>query len=67
MKANAELSPLTGSWRKSSRSNGTGNCVEVSVGPAVGVRDTKDRHGGMLMFGERAWADFLAHLKAKRS
>ncbi|RCW42803.1 uncharacterized protein DUF397 [Halopolyspora algeriensis] len=67
MKANSEPQPLTGDWRKSSRSNGTGNCVEVSVGPVVGVRDTKNRHGGVLVFGERAWADFLAHLKADRS
>lgn len=53
-------------WRSSSYSGPQGNCVEVAVGPVVGVRDTKDREGGTLLFGQRAWSDFLAGLRATR-
>jgi len=51
-------------WRKSSRSiGGNDNCVEVSStvdGTAVGVRDSKDRAGAVLIFASRAWARFIA-------
>ncbi|MEV0705441.1 DUF397 domain-containing protein [Saccharopolyspora sp. NPDC050389] len=37
-------------WRKSSRSNGAQNCVEIALAAGlVGVRDTKDRDGGTLV------------------
>jgi hypothetical protein len=52
-------------WRKStySGSNG-GNCVEVGGnGPAVMVRDTKDRAGAALAFGPDAWRRFAARIK----
>lgn len=63
-----------GVWRKSSRSGGEGNCVEVAafatpagandgvVGAGdgvVGVRDSKDRPGPALSFGSAAWARFV--------
>ncbi len=51
-------------WRTSNYSGPQGNCVEVAVGPVVGVRDTKDRSGGTLMFGRRAWTNFLARLRS---
>lgn len=53
-------------WRKSSRSHGGAqNCVEVGYAPeAVGVRDTKDRDGGTLLFGQQAWHSFLRTLKS---
>ena len=38
----------TDSWRKSSYSQPSENCVEVATGPVIGVRDTKDRAGGQL-------------------
>jgi hypothetical protein len=50
-------------WRKSTRSSGGGNCVEVSIsesGDAVGVRDTKNRDGGTLVFPRAAFEGFLA-------
>ncbi|MGI8309771.1 DUF397 domain-containing protein [Saccharopolyspora hattusasensis] len=54
-------------WRKSSRSAGQGNCVEVGGGPGiVGVRDTKDRDGAMLMFPRRQWVAFVSGLRDRR-
>lgn len=57
-------------WHKSTRSTDESNCVEVAYSapcphaaaePAVvGVRDTKDRHGGTLTFTPTAWHTFLA-------
>lgn len=60
------MSPLT-NWRKSSYSGEESNCVEVGAGPeVVGVRDTKDRAGGTLVFAHPAWGAFLAAVKAER-
>ncbi|QIZ34291.1 DUF397 domain-containing protein [Saccharopolyspora sp. ASAGF58] len=55
-------------WRKSSRSSGgANNCVEVGLATeVVGVRDTKDRDGGTLVFDRSAWGAFLPRLKAGR-
>ncbi len=40
-----------GLWRKASYSNGQGSGAEAGqAGPAVAVRDTKDRHGPALAF-----------------
>ncbi|SDP70334.1 protein of unknown function [Actinopolyspora xinjiangensis] len=51
-------------WRKSSRSTGGGNCVEVGfAASAVLVRDTKDRDGGTLAVSPTAWQSFLTTLK----
>ncbi|KIR64651.1 MULTISPECIES: DUF397 domain-containing protein [Micromonospora] len=55
---------LTGArWRTSTRSSTNGgNCVEVAdnLSGVVGVRDSKDRDGGVLTFAPAAWRAFVA-------
>ncbi|MDT9682128.1 DUF397 domain-containing protein [Streptomyces sp. TRM76323] len=56
-------------WRKSSHSNGTGGeCVEVAddLPGVVPVRDSKVPGGPALVLAARAWAPFVAALKAGR-
>lgn len=51
-------------WRKSSRSSDNSYCVEVAVtAELVGVRDTKDRDGGTLIFERERWAAFVRGLR----
>ena len=54
---------LTGAaWRKSTRSNGAGACVEVAdnLPGIVAVRDTKDNGAGpVLVFTPQEWAAFV--------
>lgn len=51
-------------WFKSSRSGSASNCVEVAFGVAeVGVRDSKDREGPVLVLGPAAWRAFTATLR----
>jgi hypothetical protein len=53
----------TATWRKSSRSGANG-CVEVAVvGDRVAVRDSKDRHGPVLLFTADEWACFLGGVR----
>ncbi|WP_406098088.1 DUF397 domain-containing protein [Kitasatospora purpeofusca] len=49
------------SWRKSTYSNGQGDCIEVADGSAdiVPVRDSKDPDGPTLAFTTTAWTSFL--------
>jgi uncharacterized protein DUF397 len=53
------------SWRKSSYSGGSGNCVEVAGGlpGAVGVRDSKDPAGPALVVSPGSWRHFTAAVK----
>jgi len=52
-------------WRKSSASMGNGACAEVGQdGPVVGVRDSQDPDGPVLVFGPVAWVAFLAGLRS---
>jgi hypothetical protein len=47
-------------WRKSSRSGGGPNCVEVaSMAPAMAVRDSKNPDGPTLAFPVSSWTAFL--------
>ena len=62
------VDPPQARWRKSSFSGGGGsNCVEVAgVGHAIAVRDSKDAPGPVLVFGQHAWRQFAAEVKAER-
>lgn len=54
-------------WRKSTRSDGDGNCVEVADsddGTKIGVRDSKNRDGAKLEFARLVWCEFLDGVRA---
>ncbi len=58
---------LTGAiWRKSTRSNDGGNCVEVATNlpGIVAVRDSKDADGPALTFSPSEWSAFMAGVRA---
>ncbi len=57
----------TATWRRSSRSSATANCVEVAAaGPAVGVRDSKDPDGPVLVLPAASWTHFVAAISSDR-
>lgn len=60
-----EVNQATVTWRKSTRSNGSGNCVEVADGlpGVVGLRDSKDPTGPALAFPPSSWMAFIRAVK----
>jgi hypothetical protein len=51
-------------WRKSSRSNGQAECLEVArFSSAVAVRDSKNPNGGALVVTPAEWAMFVDDVK----
>lgn len=51
-------------WKKSTRSSGNGQCVEVAdLDAAVALRDSKDPTGPALLFDRAGWTSFLAGAK----
>ncbi|MFI7073302.1 DUF397 domain-containing protein [Micromonospora sediminicola] len=60
-----EANQATVTWRKSTRSNGSGNCVEVADGllGVVGLRDSKDPTGPALTVQPSSWAAFIRAVK----
>ncbi|MFF5670779.1 DUF397 domain-containing protein [Streptomyces hygroscopicus] len=52
-------------WLRSSYSVGMNNCVETALlGPdRLGVRDSKNTAGPVLLFTPSSWASFLEGLK----
>lgn len=48
-------------WRKSTRSNGSGQCVQVAeVAGVVAMRDSKNPDGPALVFSAAEWRAFVA-------
>ncbi|SEG87470.1 protein of unknown function [Thermomonospora echinospora] len=57
--------PSRAAWRKSTRSSGTGACVEVAkLRQLIGVRDSKNPDGPKLSFTPRTWEAFNAGIKS---
>lgn len=58
----------TAAWRKSARSGGEGgNCVEVAItDKVIGLRDSKNTGGGVLVFNSAAGLAFLESVKDGR-
>ena len=62
-----EVAFLGAAWRRSSRSSDTANCVEVAAaGSAVGVRDSKDPDGPVLVLPATAWTHFVTAISSGR-
>jgi hypothetical protein len=55
-------------WFTSTRSgNGGNSCVEVAfLGHGTAVRDSKDRSGPVLVFGDIEWIAFVKAVKSSR-
>jgi Domain of unknown function (DUF397) len=53
-------------WRKSSRSYGSGSCVEVSAPSErrIAVRDSKNVQGAVLSFSPAQWSAFVAGVRS---
>jgi hypothetical protein len=52
--------PHTGTWRKSSYSNPSGNCVEAAeLAGGVALRDSRFPDGPKLVFTSAVWDAFL--------
>ena len=56
---------LVTSWRKSTYSNGQGDCLEVADGvpSLIPVRDSKDPDGPALVFPAESWSAFVDGIK----
>ncbi|MBG6089134.1 hypothetical protein IW256_003247 [Actinomadura viridis] len=55
-------------WRKSSHSTNTGGeCVEVAgLTPAIGIRDSKNPDGPVLLLPDNHWKALTRHIKDGR-
>ena len=53
-------------WRKSSRSYGSGECIEVasSSSKCIVVRDSKNVQGAVLLFSSAQWNAFVARVRS---
>jgi hypothetical protein len=55
-------------WRKSTRSNGSGACVEVAgnLTGIVAIRDSKDPEGPALTVAPAEWSAFTTAIRGGR-
>jgi hypothetical protein len=53
-------------WRRSSRSYGSGNCLEVAArhGGRIDVRDSKNPDGAVLRFASAEWNAFVVGVRS---
>ena len=55
---------LTSPWRKSSRSTGGNDCIEVAqTAVSCLIRDSKNPSGARLAVRPRTWAAFIGDIK----
>ena len=60
----AQETALTRPWRKSSRSTGGNDCVEVAqTGTSCLIRDSKNPDGARLAVTPQEWAAFVCAIK----
>jgi hypothetical protein len=60
----AQETTLTRPWRKSSRSTGGNDCVEVAqTGTSCLIRDSKNPDGARLAVTPQEWAAFVCAIK----
>ncbi|MGH3568499.1 MAG: DUF397 domain-containing protein [Pseudonocardia sp.] len=60
MNTDSPTAQTSTTWRKSSYSTGTGNCVEVApVADRVVIRHSKHPAAGTITFPHHAWAAFV--------
>jgi hypothetical protein len=58
--------PAFDEWRRASYSLASGECVEASSCNSdgfVGVRDSKNQNGSVLVYTSREWKSFIADVK----
>jgi Domain of unknown function (DUF397) len=57
---------VSAEWRRSSRSYGSGQCVEVAArhGALIDVRDSKNPRAAVLRFTAAQWRDFVAGVRS---
>ncbi|TVZ04707.1 DUF397 domain-containing protein [Trebonia kvetii] len=53
----------SGPWIKSSYSGYSGECVEISAGDMIRVRDSKHTRGAILSFTQAEWNAFVSGVR----